>query len=182
MNAAATTRMTAEDRRESVLEAALTEFALRGLHGTSTEEIAQRAGISQPYIFRLFGTKKELFVATVERCMRETRETFERAGAGFEGDEALKAMGQAYLELVADRTRLMGQLQAYAASDDPEVREAVRRGYGQIVESVERVSGAPPAVVAAWIAKGMLLNVITAMDVIESDLPWARRLVEGTRE
>jgi AcrR family transcriptional regulator len=174
--------MSAEDRRESVLEAALTEFALRGLHGTSTEDIARRAGISQPYVFRLFGTKKELFVATVERCMRETRETFERAGAGLKGRAALKAMGEAYIELVADRTRLMGQLQAYAASDELDVREAVRRGYGELVEFVERRSGAPPAVVAAWFAKGMLLNVITAMDVIESDLPWAQRLVEGLRE
>jgi AcrR family transcriptional regulator len=174
--------MSAEDRRESVLEAALTEFALRGLHGTSTEEIAQRAGISQPYVFRLFGTKKELFLATTERCFRETYETFAAAAAGLSGADALKGMGEAYTELVTDRSRLMGQLQAYAASDDPDVREAVRRGYGELFELVERVSGAEPSVVAAWFAKGMLLNVITAMDVIDSDLPWAQRLVDGCRK
>ena len=174
--------MSADDRRESVLEAALTEFALHGLHGTSTEEIALRAGISQPYVFRLFGTKKELFLATIERCFRETQETFAAAAAGQRGEAALKAIGEAYVELVADRSRLMGQLQAYAAADDPDVREAVRRGYGELVELVERVSDAPRSVIAMWFAKGMLLNVITAMDIVESDLPWARRLVEGCAE
>jgi AcrR family transcriptional regulator len=174
--------MSAADRKESVLDAALAEFALRGLHGTSTEEIAERAGISQPYVFRLFGTKKELFLATVERCFDETRETFAAAGAGLTGAEALHAMGEAYVELVADRSRLLAQLQAYAASEDPDVREAVRRGYGELVQLVERISGASPTVVAMWFAKGMLLNVITAMDVIESDLPWAQRLVDGCRD
>ena len=173
--------MSAEDRRESVLGAALTEFALHGLHGTSTEGIAQRAGISQPYVFRLFGTKKELFLATIERCFRETRDTFAAAAAGVSGEDALKAMGEAYVELVADRSRLMGQLQAYAASDDSDVREAVRRGYGELVELVERISSAPPSIVAMWFAKGMLLNVMNAMQLFEDPTPWGDRLIAGCR-
>jgi AcrR family transcriptional regulator len=64
----ATERKSAEVRREEILEAAVKEFAYGGLHGTSTERIAQRAGISQPYLFRLFGTKKELFIAANQRC------------------------------------------------------------------------------------------------------------------
>ncbi|MGI8973754.1 MAG: TetR/AcrR family transcriptional regulator, partial [Gaiella sp.] len=71
-----TTRQTADERREAVLEAARPAFAAGGLHGTSTEDIAEAAGISQPYLFRLFGTKKKLFVANVERCMEETLQTF----------------------------------------------------------------------------------------------------------
>src|SRR5919109_3001713 len=108
-----TTRQSAEERREAVLDAAQIEFAARGLHGASTEEIAKRAGISQPYVFRLFGTKKELFKATVARCLRETLETFQRAAEGKRGQEALDAMGQVYVEqLLPDRTRLQAQLQA----------------------------------------------------------------------
>src|ERR671930_868218 len=112
--AVSTTRKTAEERRESVLEAALEEFAARGLDGASTEAIAARAGISQPYVFRLFGTKKELFKASVARCFRETLETFQRAAEGKRGEEALKAMGAAYQELLADRNPLRSQMQAYA--------------------------------------------------------------------
>src|SRR3954453_5031651 len=91
-------RKSKEVRHEEILDAALVEFAERGLHGASTEDIARRAGISQPYVFRLFGTKKELFKAVVNRCFRETLEMFQRAAEGLRGAEALDAMGNAYVE------------------------------------------------------------------------------------
>src|SRR5881296_1090978 len=123
-------RSTAAERKDDVLDAALIEFAEHGFEGTSTEDIARRAGISQPYLFRLFGTKKELFKASVARCLRETLELFQRAAEGKRGEEALKAIGEAYVEqLEADRTRLRAQMQAYAACDDPEIRAVVRAGY-----------------------------------------------------
>ena len=175
-------RMTAEERREAILEAARLEFAATGFHGTSTETIADRAGISQPYLFRLFGTKKELFVASVRRCFRETLETFQRAAEGKRGEEALKAMGEAYLGLLDDRSRLLAQMQAYASCDDPEIRAVVREGYGDLFTWTERVSGLPPARLSDFFAKGMLLNVVASMDLLDSDEPWAQRLLEGCRE
>ena len=180
---ATVTRQSAEERREAVLDAAQAEFAARGLHGASTETIAKTAGISQPYVFRLFGTKKELFKATVARCMRETLETFQRAAEGKRGEDALEAMGNAYVErLLVDRTRLLLQMQAYAACDDEEIREVVRQGYGDLVAYVERVSGLPPDRVTAFCAQGMLINVMSAMGLKDSDEPWARRLLEGCKE
>jgi AcrR family transcriptional regulator len=175
-----TTRQTAAERREAVLVAAQAAFAQRGLHGTSTEEIAAAAGISQPYLFRLFGTKKRLFVATVERCMADTLELFRTAAGDRRGEEALRAMGDAYVAMVTrDRTRLLTQMQAYAACDDVDVREAMRTGYGKLHLFVETVSGLPPDAVAHWFAKGMLLNVVAAMELSDTREPWARRLVEG---
>ncbi len=182
MNVATTTRMSAEERREAILEAARDEFAAAGFHGTSTETIAERAGISQPYLFRLFGTKKELFVASVRRCFRETLETFQRAAEGKRGEEALHAMGEAYTALLADRSRLRLQMQAYAECDDPEVRIVVQEGFGDIYGWVERVSGVDSAAVTAWFGHGMLLNVIASMDLLESEESWAKRLIEGCRE
>ncbi|HLY93464.1 MAG TPA: TetR/AcrR family transcriptional regulator, partial [Gaiellaceae bacterium] len=115
-------RLSAEERRDDVLDAALIEFAERGLEGTSTEDIARRAGISQPYLFRLFGTKKELYKASVSRCFRETLDLFQRAAEGKRGEDALSAIGEAYREqLETNRTWLRAQMQAYAASDDPEI-------------------------------------------------------------
>src|ERR671935_637730 len=176
-------RKTAAERREAVLDAAQVEFAARGLHGASTEEIAKRAGISQPYVFRLFGTKKELFKATVARCLRETLETFQRAAEGKRGEEALHAMGEVYVnELISDRTRLKAQLEAYAACDDPEICEVVRNGFGDLVAYVERVSGLPPAEVSRFFATGMLINVMAAMKLSESNEEWAGRLLEGCQE
>jgi AcrR family transcriptional regulator len=174
------TRHTAEERREAVLTAASELFARGGLHGTSTEEIAAAAGISQPYLFRLFGTKKKLYVATVERCMGETLEIFRAASRGLRGEEALHAMGSAYGDLfMSDRMRLLAQMQAYAACDDPEVCEAVRRGYGELFRFVEAVADVPSADVARWFASGMLWNVIAAMDLPNDPEPWAQRLMEG---
>src|SRR5918995_7545017 len=96
--ATATTRQTAEERRESILDAATIEFAAKGLHGTSTEDVAKRAGISQPYVFRLFGTKQKLFAETCRRCMREVRETMVAAAAGKSGEDAPGGVGGAYIE------------------------------------------------------------------------------------
>ena len=174
--------MSAEERREAILEAARDEFAATGFHGTSTETIAGRAGISQPYLFRLFGTKKELFLANVRRCFRETLETFQRAAEGKRGEEALQAMGEAYMALLSDRSRLMAQMQAYAACDDPEIRAAVREGFGDLFTWLERVTGVDAARLSRFAAKGMLLNVIASMDLLNSDEPWARTLIDGCRE
>src|SRR3954451_6691467 len=115
-------RLTAAERKDDVLDAALIEFAERGYEGTSTEDIARRAGISQPYLFRLFGTKKELYIASVSRCFRETLELFQRAAEGLRGEEALHAIGRAYMEqLEGNRTWLRAQMHAYAASEDDEI-------------------------------------------------------------
>jgi AcrR family transcriptional regulator len=174
------TRHTAEERREEVLQAAAKAFAKKGFQGTSTEDIAEAAGISQPYLFRLFGTKKALYIATVERCMAQTLEIFREASRGLRGEEALRAMGNAYHELVlSDRQRLLQQMQAYAACDDPDVRVAVRRGYGDLFAFVEAVADLPKEAVTQWFAIGMLLNVVAAMDLRENPEPWSERMLEG---
>jgi len=174
-----TKRKSAGERREAVLDAALVEFAEHGLHSGSTEAIASKAGISQPYVFRLFGTKKELFTAVINRCFRETLDVFQRAAEGKRGEEALEAMGQAYMELLNDRTRLWGQMQAYASCDDPDIRAVVRAGYGDLVTYVERVADLPPERISRFFAAGMLLNVIASMGLQSPEEPWAARLLEG---
>src|SRR5947209_17368821 len=178
---ATTARKTAEERREEILDAAMIEFAERGIHGTSTDEIAQRAGVSQPYLFRLFGTKKELFKASVARCLRETLEMFQRAAEGKRGEAALQAIGQAYMDemLTGDRVRLRAQMQAYVACDDPEICQVVRDGFGDLVAYAQRVSGLPPQEISRFFATGMLLNVLASMQVIENPDPWAQTLLEG---
>ncbi len=178
---AATTRQTAAERREALLDAALIEFAEAGLAGTSTEDIAKRAGISQPYLFRLFGTKKELFKATTERCMRQTLDLMQAAAAGLSGEEALLAIGKAYMERLTDPVYLRGQMQAYVACSDPEICEVVRRGYGELVAYAERVSDADEERLARFFGRGMLLNVLASMNVLESDEPWAKTLLDGCR-
>src|SRR5579864_9019584 len=106
-------RMPAAERRELVLDAAVAEFAVHGLAGTSTEDVARKAGISQPYLFRLFPTKKTLFLALVDRCFQRVRDTFTAAAGDYTGEEALDAMGEEYERLLGDRTLLLLQMHAY---------------------------------------------------------------------
>jgi AcrR family transcriptional regulator len=176
------TRLSAAERRETILEAALIEFAERGLHGTSTEDIARRAGISQPYLFRLFGTKKELFKASAERCLRQTLDLMQTAAAGLQGEEALQAIGKAYMERLSDPVYLRAQMHYYTACSDEEICEAVRRGYGELVAYAQRVSGADDERIARFFGRGMLLNVLASMNVLDSDEPWARTILDGCRK
>jgi AcrR family transcriptional regulator len=165
-------RMSAEERREQVLEAAVAEFATGGLAGTSTEDVARRAGISQPYLFRLFPTKKALFLALSKRCFQRVAETFTAAAGDMTGDAALEAMGDAYERLLEDRTLLLLQMQAYAACDDPEIREATRAGYKELWGLVERLTGLPFDRIVQFFAMGMLMNVAAAMDLPAVDERW----------
>jgi AcrR family transcriptional regulator len=164
--------MAAGQRREQVLDVAVAEFAAHGLAGTSTEDVARRAGISQPYLFRLFPTKKALFLALVERCFARVRDTFTAAADGLDGAEAMAAMGDAYEKLLEDRTLLLLQMQAYAACDDPEIREATRAGYKRLWELTERLTGLPFQEVVGFFAMGMLMNVAAAMDLPAVDERW----------
>jgi AcrR family transcriptional regulator len=178
---ATATRQTADERREDVLAAAVEEFARAGFHGASTDAIARRAGISQPYLFRLFGSKKEL-----RRCFRRTLEAMQQAAEGLRGEEALSAMGDAYGDLLSSEpTMLQAQLQTYAAAlDDLDVRQAVREGWGDLYTYVERVSGVSAPRLARFFAMGMLFNVVGAMGLHEDadPEPWAARLMAGCRD
>ena len=164
--------MPAAERREMVLEAAVAEFAVHGLAGTSTENVARRAGISQPYVFRLFPTKKALFLALIDRCFSRVQETFVAAAGDLTGDEALAAMADSYTRLLDDRTLLLMQMQIYAACSDPESRDATRAAYKKLWEKVERITGLPFQTVVDFFAVGMLMNVAAAMDLPAVDERW----------
>lgn len=180
-------RLSSDERREAVVRAAVREFAATGYAGTSTEAIARRVGVSQPYLFQLFGSKKKLFIAAVRECFALTAQAFEEAGREAGGPRAssatvLKAMGQRYLELLKDRDRLRLQLQSYAACDDPQIRAAVQEGFAELYSTVGRVSGADAAALQAWFAKGMLFTVAAAMGNPDPKDPLSMAaLIKGVR-
>jgi AcrR family transcriptional regulator len=169
------TRKSAEERRAEIVRIAVEHFALGGYNGTSTEAIARDAGISQPYLFRLFKTKRDLFLACHGWVHARLHATFADAGAAGPREEALERMGRAYLDLLEDRHALLFQMQSYAACADPVIQEQVRARYGELVALVTRVSGAPPEAVWQFFSHGMLLNVIASLDLraISGQEEWA---------
>jgi AcrR family transcriptional regulator len=173
-------RLTAVDRREAIVQAAMEAFADKGLHGTSTETIARNVGISQPYLFRLYGTKKELFLASIRRCFDDTLESFRVAVEEGSPDMPVEhRLGAAYAEMLRDGTKLRMQMQSYAACDDPDIRAAVQAGFGDVTEYVSAVVQVEPASLATFMGRGMLLNVMASMDVLEATDGWAAMLREG---
>lgn len=174
------TRRSAEERRSEVVAIAIEQFALAGYRGTSTEAIAREAGISQPYLFRLFKTKRDLFLACQEAMHERILTTFRDAARDVPRAEALAAMGEAYTSLLADRTQLLFQMQSYAACSDPVIQARVRYGYGVLVQEVTELSGAAPQDVWRFFATGMLLNVVASLDLtaIAEQEPWARAWCE----
>jgi len=176
-------RVPAAERRDALIDAAVHEFAISGLHGTPVERIARRVGVAQPYVFSLFANKRELFLAAVERAFELVTETFTDAAAGFDAatappeNDVLKLMGVAYIELLhSHRDYLLLQHQAYASCDDAEIRHRVRRRYAQLVAHVEQLSAAEPEQIDEFFRHGMWLNVAAAMGVedLSAGCAWVR--------
>ena len=171
----APTRLTADERRAAVLRAAVSEFAHSGYAGTSTEAIAQRAGISQPYLFRLFGTKKDLFLATLQVVDDRIIDSMTQASGDLRGQEALEAMGAAYLELMSDPDILQVQLHGFAAAPgDPDVAELCRRTFATLWRFVDERTGLPEEEIRDFFAMGMMINVICAIDLLSVSDHWAQ--------
>jgi AcrR family transcriptional regulator len=165
-------RTSSDERRRQLVAAAVTEFAANGFHATSTTAIAKRAGISQPYVYALFPNKRELFLAANTEVKERIRAAFAEAARGLETpEERLHAMGQAYIELLANREEIMFQHQANAAAGDPALREPVRREFMRLFDDIGRLSGASEEEVWHFMASGMLLNVIAALDLPDRYLP-----------
>jgi AcrR family transcriptional regulator len=169
--------MSGSERRSQVLGIAAAEFANHGLHGASTEAIAREAGITQAYVFRMFGTKKALFLELVGAAFDRLIDGMARAAEGVRGPGALAPMGAHYHASLADRTTLLLQLQGFAACGDDEVRDLVRARIARMWDTVTGASGLDPVTVKSFLAFGMLLNNVAALDAGELDEPWA----EGVR-
>jgi AcrR family transcriptional regulator len=162
------TRQTAAERREAILDAAVEEIAVAGFTGATTAAIAKRAGISQPYVFRFFPTKKELSLAVVDRCVSRILRDWE-AAVPEPGETRLQTLGRTYVQaLPSRRAELMVHLNGYAAAEDPDVAEAMRhhlsRVYRYVILQAKRDGVPDPnAAAAEFLARGFLINAAMAV-------------------
>ncbi|MFI0740116.1 TetR/AcrR family transcriptional regulator [Streptomyces sp. NPDC021100] len=163
-------RMSAEERRESVVRAAVAEFARGGYHGTSTETIARRVGVSQPYLFRLFPGKQAIFLAAVDACQEKIIRTFEEAADGVPPEGVVKAMGLAYEALIArDKETLLMLMQmcvavaSAEAAGDTEFGRPIRAGWERLTDQVRLALGGDPEQTARFMAHGMLINSLVSL-------------------
>jgi len=172
------TRFTAQERHEQLVRAAVTAFARGGYAGTTTDQVARIAGVSQPYVIRLFGSKQELFLATMRHVTDRLEQTWRSAAAV---EPTMRGLGRAYEELLAERDLLVVFLHGFAAAEDPTIGEAVRASYGRSYEVVRELTGATPEEARDFFATGMLITVLGAMRVLGPGAieppPWAVEII-----
>ena len=186
-------RVPAAERRDALITAAIEEFAIGGLHGTPVDRIARRVGVAQPYVFSLFPTKRDLFIAAVERGFQMVMDLFSESASEFKqqhvGDtyervDLLAALGDSYIELLAtDRPKLMFQLQAYAACEDDTIRERVSAAYRALGLHIREIADASEDEVNEFLSHGMWLNVQAALQMMDLDAAcdWIRERREINR-
>jgi AcrR family transcriptional regulator len=173
-------RLSAAARREQVLDAAVREFAAHGLHGARIEAVAARAGISHPYLMRLFSSKQALFLAAVDRAFGRVEQAFRRAVEATDGDPLI-AMGEAYLELLDRHDELQLQLHAYAVAGNADVGPQVRERFIALRQAVQEMSGASPERVRTFFAIGLALTVGATLELPDhrADARWADGLLRA---
>ena len=174
------TRLTAEERHEQLVRAALTAFTTGGYAGTTTDQVARIAGVSQPYVIRLFGSKQQLFLATLGHATGRIEEHFRDAAAR---EATLDSLGKAYDDLLAERELITVLLHGFAAGADPAIGPVVRDCFGRIYRTVRDLTGASEEEMRDFFAMGMLLTVLGAMGVAGpcavAQEPWMTELLSA---
>ena len=180
--------MPAGERRELILAAATRAFATGGYAGTSTDHVAKEAGVSQPYVVRMFGTKLELFLEVLGRACASIDEAFAAviASDDFDPETGDVQLGTAYTELLADSDLLRVMMHGFATGGTPEIAAAARAGMAKIYATLQG-TGWDNERVRDFLAVGMLLNVLLSMgalgatgatdglgDLLDSCLPESR--------
>jgi TetR/AcrR family transcriptional regulator len=185
------TRMRSEDRRELILDAATAVFGERGYFGATTDAVARAAGVSQPYVVRMFGTKEALFLEVLERALDTLMKTFARAltdtsplPAGLDDTPPLR-IGRAYADLLIDRGLLLSLMQSFMLGADPVIGPVARAGFIRVYTFLREEVGMTPQDADVFLAHGMMMNTMVglrmadlyadgdpcAIDLLETALP-----------
>lgn len=184
-------RIPAAQRRELILEAATGVFAERGYAGATTDQVAKAAGISQPYVVRMFGTKETLFLEALDRAQGKLLRAFRGVIAAYDGGELAEQlqhldpaqgggrpeqlkqlMAIAYADLVEDRGILMMLMQAFVAGHQPAIGARAREGFLDIYRLIRDEAGLLPETARDFLAQGMLLNTLLGIrlpDIYDQD-------------
>ncbi|WP_116951691.1 TetR/AcrR family transcriptional regulator [Jiangella endophytica] len=170
-------RLPAAERRESILAAASVVFGDRGYAGATTDQIATAAGISQAYVVRTFGSKETLFVEVARRAVGRIETAFRSAISADDDRTVVQRLGQAYLDLIADRGILLSLLHIFSLGNDPAIGPVGREGFLTIYRLIRDEAGLPPEEASRFLAEGMLINTVLALQLHDSDDPDALELV-----
>ena len=176
------TRMGSDERRELVLQAATVVFGERGYSGTTTDQVASAAGVSQPYVVRIFGTKEKLFLAVLHRDLDRLLAAFREALAEESETAVSLRLGLAYVDLLKDRGLLLSLMHGFVLGADPEIGRIARCGFLDVYRFLKTEAGFTPEAAADFMSRGMLMNTLVGLrmtDEFDNDAD-ARELLTGS--
>jgi TetR/AcrR family transcriptional regulator len=175
-------RMASDERRELVLKAATEVFGQRGYAGTTTDQVAAAAGVSQPYVVRIFGTKEKLFLAVLQRALDVMMVAFRRALSEEPELPIAQRMGRAYIDLLQDRGLLLSLMHGFVLGADPEIGRVARCGFLEVYKFLKAEAGLDSVEAAEFLAHGMLLNTLVGIRMTDEydTNPDAREMLEGS--
>jgi TetR/AcrR family transcriptional regulator len=174
------TRMASDERRLLVLEAATAVFGQRGYAGTTTDQVATAAGVSQPYVVRMFGTKEKLFLAVLQRALDTLMTAFRAALVEDSTIPVHERMGRAYADLLTDRGLLLSLMHGFVLGSDPEIGRLARCGFLEVYKFLKDDVGMTPAEASDFLAHGMMLNTLVGIRMTDEydTNPDARELLQ----
>jgi AcrR family transcriptional regulator len=154
--------MTSDERREQIVSAAIAVFGARGYVGTTTDDIANAAAISQPYVVRLFGSKEKLFLAALAACNEMLLTAFRGALPG-DPDGRGARMGEAYVGML--RVRGLHQLvsNAFLMGGHPVIGPAARESFAKVWRFLRDEAGYSVDEAHRFYAEGMLINTMLGL-------------------
>jgi len=161
-------RMSSEERREQIVTAAIAVFGARGYEGTTTDDVARTAGVSQPYVVRLFGTKESLFLAAMQASLDELMRVFRLARADeASGRPVSQRIGEAYVQLLGVRGLHQTLSHAWLLGGHPVIGPAARGGFAEVWRFLRDDVGLDADEARAFLAEGMLINVMIGMRLVD---------------
>jgi AcrR family transcriptional regulator len=172
--------MASDERRQLVLEAATAVFGQRGYAGTTTDQVASAAGVSQPYVVRMFGTKEKLFLAVLNRALDTLMAAFRHAATETSDIPVHERLGLAYADLLTDRGLLLSLMHGFVLGSDPEIGQTARCGFLEVYNFLKVDAGMSPQQASDFLAHGMMLNTLVGIRMTDEyqTNPDARELLE----
>ena len=162
-------RMKAEDRRELIIESATAVFGDYGYYGTTTDQIARAAGVSQPYVVRMFGTKEKLFVEVLHRALELLMAAFRRALAADDDQTLVRRLGLSYVALLEHRGLLLSLMHAFVLGSDPVIGAKAREGFLEVYQFLRTEAGMTADEAGQFLAGGMLSNTMIGLRMTDMD-------------
>lgn len=171
-------RSTAGQRRADAVAAGMRIFADHGPTSTALQRVADEIGVSQPYVFRLFGTKRAFFLACIDEMQQRVREVLRDAVSAVAPGDELTAMRAGFRAMLADGVISGLWLQACAVARwDAAVAARCRDLISGVLEEAARLSEESPDRVEQALADGVLIMMLQAIGV---DLAGGSRAAIGS--